>query len=109
MTVPEWLAGGPGDWRLRLAVQPGAARTMVNGVHDGCLKLRVAAPPIDGRANEEIVRWLARRLGLARAQMRIVAGESGRRKTVMIEAAIDAEAIAGALSPYQAGVSQSAS
>ena len=96
---PEWLAGSPGHWRLRLAVQPGASRTEPGGVHDGCLKLRVAAPPVDGRANDEVVRWLARRLGLSRAQLRIVAGESSRRKSVAIEAAIEAVSIVAALAP----------
>ncbi len=104
--MTSWLAGAPGDWRLRLAVQPGAPRTMVTGVHDGCLKLRVAAAPADGRANEEIVRWLACRLGVKRAQLRIVAGGSGRRKTIAIETALDAETIVDALC-YQGGEPQS--
>ena len=99
MTHPAWLAGATGDWRLRLVVQPGASRTLVTGIHDGCLKVRVAAPPVDGRANEEIVRWMARRLGLTRAQVRIAAGASGRRKTVALEAALDAVAIVAALEP----------
>jgi len=98
-TLPDWLAGSPGNWRLRLAVQPGASRTEQMGVHDDCLKLRVAAPPVDGRANDEVVRWLARHLGVPRAQLRIVAGESSRRKSVAIEAAIEAASIVAALAP----------
>ena len=87
--MPEWLSGEPGRWRLRVAVQPGASRTEVVGVHDGCLKLRIAAPPVDGRANDELVRWLARQLEVPRAQLRIASGESSRRKSVAIEAPID--------------------
>lgn len=97
--LPDWLAGLPGHWRLRLAVHPGASRTEPVGVHDGCLKLRVAAPPVDGRANDELVRWLARRLGVPRTQLRIVAGESSRRKSVAIEAPIEAASIVAALAP----------
>lgn len=97
--LPDWLAGSSGHWRLRLAVQPGASRTEPMGVHDGCLKLRVAAPPVDGRANDELVRWLARRLGVPRAQLRVVAGESSRRKSVAIEASIEAASIVAALAP----------
>lgn len=82
---------------MRLVVQPGAARTEVTGMHDGCLRLRVAAPPVDGRANEEIVRWLARRLGVPRAQVVIGAGSSGRRKTVALRAALDAATIVAGL------------
>ena len=77
--LPEWLSGEPQRWRLRVAVQPGASRTEVVGIHDGCLKLRIAAPPIDGRANDELVRWLARQLSVPRSQLRIAGGESSRR------------------------------
>ena len=101
--LPDWLAGGPGRWRLRLAVQPGARLTEPAGVHDGCLKLRVAAPPVDGRANDEIVRWLARRLGVPRAQLRVAAGEGGRRKSVAVDAQIDGAAIVLALQPAGKG------
>ena len=97
--LPEWLAGSPGQWRLRLAVQPGAPRTLVVGVHDGCLKLRVAAPPVAGRANDEILRWLSKLLGLPRAQLRFVAGESSRRKSVAIDAGIDVQTLLEALAP----------
>jgi len=99
--LPDWLAGVPGRWRLRLAVQPGARTTGSVGVHDGCLKLRVAAPPVDNRANDEIVRWLARRLGVPRAQLRIAAGEGARRKSVAIDASIDGADIARALRPVR--------
>lgn len=84
--MPQWLSGSPGQWRLRLHVQPGASRTGVQGEHDGCLKLAVAAPPVDGRANDAIVKWFARRLGVPRAALRISAGASGRRKTLVVEA-----------------------
>lgn len=97
--LPEWLAGSSGQWRLRLAVQPGAPRTLVVGTHDGSLKLRVAAPPIDGRANDEILRWLSKLLGVPRAKLRIASGESSRRKSVAIDEAIDAASLVRALSP----------
>jgi len=89
--MPEWLSGANGQWRLRLHVQPGASRTAVQGEHDGCLKLSVAAPPIDGRANDAIVKWFARRLGVPRAALRIAAGASGRRKTLLVEADVAPE------------------
>lgn len=81
---PPWLSGMPGDWRLSLWVQPGAARTGTSGAHDGRLCLRVAAPPIDGRANEAVRSFIAERLGLPRACVSIDQGESGRRKRVRV-------------------------
>jgi uncharacterized protein (TIGR00251 family) len=97
--VPGWLAGSPGRWRLRLAVQPGARRTEAAGLHDGCLKLRIAAPPVEGRANEEVLLWLARQLGLPRSQLHIVTGETSRRKSVAIDAQLEAAVITQALQP----------
>jgi uncharacterized protein (TIGR00251 family) len=83
---PRWLGGGPGDWRLALWVQPGAAHTGVVGEHDGCLRLNVAAPPVDGRANEAICRFLSDTLGLPRAAISVEQGRSSRRKRVCVAA-----------------------
>lgn len=89
-----WLAGEPGAWRIALHVQPGASRTEVAGVVEGCLKLRVAAPPIEGRANEAIVRWVADRLDLPRSRVSIAGGERGRRKRVEVTATWTAAEVA---------------
>lgn len=95
--LPAWLDGAPGDWRLRIAAQPGAPRTEVVGEHDGCLKLRVAAPPVEGRANEEIVRFLAGRLSVTKRSVRLVSGAGTRRKRFAIDAPLDADALREAL------------
>jgi uncharacterized protein len=81
----------PGGIQLQLHVQPGASRTGIAGLHGDALKIRVAAPPADGRANRELLGYLAERLGVARAQIELVKGESGRRKTVIVQG-IDLEA-----------------
>lgn len=87
---PSWLAGRSGAWRLSVHVQPGAASTEACGEHDGRLKLRLAAAPVDGRANAALIDWLARRLGVPRRAVRISAGASARRKTVELLAELDA-------------------
>lgn len=92
--MPVWLSGRPGQWRLKLHVQPGASRTAVQGEHDGCLKLTVAAVPVDGRANDAILKWFAKRLAVPRSALRIGAGASGRRKSLLVDADIAAEAFA---------------
>ena len=66
---------------------PGAKRTEVVGVHDGALRVRLAAPPIDGRANDELLRWLADELGLAKRELRLLRGASSRRKQVLAKVA----------------------
>ncbi len=66
-------------------VAPRASRTTLAGIHDGALKIRLAAPPVDGAANEELVAFLSRLLGVAKSAVSIVAGQSSKRKTVEAE------------------------
>jgi uncharacterized protein (TIGR00251 family) len=77
---------------LQLSVMPNAKRTEVDGLHDGALRVRLAAPPIDGRANEALVAWLAKALGVPRRDVELLRGESGRRKQVAIAVSFDAAA-----------------
>jgi hypothetical protein len=70
---------------LSIKVVPRAARTEIAGtMEDGSLKVRVAAVPEGGKANEELRRFLAGHFGVARDQVEIVAGAAGQRKTVRI-------------------------
>jgi hypothetical protein len=77
---------------LEVYAAPRAARSRVAGLHDGRLKVHLAAPPVDGAANEELVRFLARELGLPRSAVSLERGASSRRKTVAIEGLDAAEA-----------------
>lgn len=64
---------------------PRAGATAVAGRHGDGVRIRVAAPPVDGAANEELVRFVAKRLGVSRGAVTIAHGQSSRRKTVTIE------------------------
>ena len=74
-----------GTVRLRIRAQPRASRTEVVGEHGGALKVRVAAPPVDGAANDELVRFIAKRVGVAQSSVRVVSGDAGRSKVVDID------------------------
>lgn len=65
-------------------MQPRASKTEVAGQHGDAIKLRVAAPPVEGAANEEVRRFLAKTLGVPVSAVTIVHGEAGRRKTVEV-------------------------
>lgn len=65
---------------LDLSISPNAKRTEVVGWHDGALRLRVAAPPVEGAANDAIRRWLATTLALPQADVELLRGTTGRRK-----------------------------
>ncbi len=72
---------------IRIHAQPGAKRTEVVGLHGDCLKLRLASPPVDGKANACLIEFLARRLRVKRTQITITRGMGSRRKTVFVAAA----------------------
>ncbi len=80
-----WLAPTATGVRLTLHVQPRATRTEVVGLHGEALKIRVAAPPVEGAANAEVVRWLAVQLGIPRTRVVLLHGGSSRRKVVQID------------------------
>jgi uncharacterized protein (TIGR00251 family) len=71
---------------LLLAVVPGARRTGADGLRDGALRVRLVAPPVEGRANAALLAWLADELELPRRALRIERGATSRRKTVAIDA-----------------------
>lgn len=82
--------------RISIYVQPRASKTAVVGMHDGCVKVRLAAPPVDGAANAALIEFVAERLGLAKSHVRIVTGQASRRKVVEVDG-VSAERLAAAL------------
>jgi len=85
-----------GGVRLRLRIQPRASRTEIAGLHGALLRIRLAAPPVDGAANEELVRFLAKLLGVPVRSVEVTAGHASRQKTVTVTG-VDPVAAAGAL------------
>jgi len=66
-------------------VQPRASRDAIAGEHDGALKIRVTAPPVEDRANEALRRFLAARLNIPSSAVRIAGGERSRTKRIAIQ------------------------
>jgi hypothetical protein len=86
VTTPvAWRREGRDHLVLNLHVQPGASRTEVAGVHGDALKVRLAAPPAEGRANAALVAFLAEAFGVPRAGVALLRGATSRRKSVRIE------------------------
>jgi uncharacterized protein (TIGR00251 family) len=69
---------------VRLHVQPRAKRSEVVGLHDGALKIRVTAPPVDDAANRAIIEFFSKLLGISRSNLQILAGGKSRDKTLQI-------------------------
>jgi len=76
---------GPTDVRFAVRLTPRGGTDRVDGVEDGVLRAHVAAPPIEGAANQALLRLLAAELGVPRRDIRLVAGASGRTKLVVVE------------------------
>jgi len=79
-----WLDANPTSCVLRLKVLPGAKRTKVIGAYGDQLKIAIAAPPVDGRANTVLLRWLADTLGIASSSITLISGQTSRLKRVGI-------------------------
>ena len=90
--MSPWLRQGVQQVILTLHIQPGAKKTELAGSHGEALKIRLAAPPVDGRANACLLAFLAKRLGLAKRQVTLVSGETSRAKRVSVEG-LDAESV----------------
>lgn len=76
-----------GALHFSVRVVPRASKSGVVGEHDGCLRVRIAAPPVDGAANEELIRLLARSLGVPLRSVEITGGHTSKLKQVRVQGA----------------------
>jgi uncharacterized protein (TIGR00251 family) len=70
---------------LQLQVQPGASRDEIVGPHGERLRVRITAPPVDGKANRHLIDWLASLFDVPRSNVTLLRGETGRAKTVRVD------------------------
>lgn len=83
--MSAFLSATSSGIRLKLHIQPRASKTELVGLHGDALKIRLAAPPVDGAANEALVDFLAQRLAVPRSAVQVVAGMTSRAKTVTVD------------------------
>ena len=84
--LPWWRADGD-DWLLSVRVQPGASRTEVVGEYGEQLRIRLAAPPVDGKANKALEEYVAAQLGVARSCVVVQRGHTSRSKVLRVSSA----------------------
>jgi uncharacterized protein (TIGR00251 family) len=83
--VSDWYrVAADGRITLTLHIQPGAKNTEFAGLHGDALKIRLAAPPVDGKANEALVKFIAETLGLPKSAVLLKSGQTSRRKVVEV-------------------------
>lgn len=74
-----------GSLWLSVYIQPGASKSEIVGPHGDSLKIRIKAPPVEGKANEALVEFLSERLGISKRSVQVVKGELLRNKVVRVE------------------------
>ncbi len=99
-----WCCKQPGGVRLAVQITPNAKKTEVVGVLGDALKLKLQAQPIEGKANEALIKFLAKTLGVSRGAVVITHGQTNKRKLIVVSSAtLSPDAVAQLLAaPLQA-------
>ncbi len=95
----SWCSAVAGGVRVAVQITPNAKKTEVVGVHDDALKLKLQAQPIEGRANEALVKFLASRLSVPKSAVTITHGHTNKRKLVEVKGAVTVDEVVRALGP----------
>jgi len=86
--VSDWFrVAADGRITLTLHIQPGAKKTETAGLHGDALKIRLAAPPVDGKANEALIKFIAEALKLPKSAVNLKSGQTSRRKVLEVQGA----------------------
>ena len=93
----NWLTADGDGVILRLHIQPGAKKTEVACEHGEALKIRLSAPPVDGKANACLIEFLAKQLGVAKSAVELLSGDTSRAKRVRVDG-VTANAVTAKLS-----------
>ncbi|MEW6165581.1 MAG: DUF167 family protein [Pseudomonadota bacterium] len=94
--MTTWLRADGDDVILTLHIQPGAKKTEVAGPHGDALKIRLAAPPVDGKANAALLAFVAEKVSVGRTAVELVSGQTARAKRVRV-AGVTPQAVLAAL------------
>jgi uncharacterized protein (TIGR00251 family) len=80
----EWIRETSKGVLLPVRAMPRASKNEIQGLHGDALKVRLQAPPVEGKANQALIRFLSEALNIPRSQLSIASGETGRNKAVLI-------------------------
>lgn len=83
--MPQPLTWQGDNLLLRLRVQPRASKDEIVGIHGDSIKIRITAPPLEGRANAHLIRFLAASFGVPKARVKLLSGPGSREKLLCIE------------------------
>ena len=79
-----WYREDSDSVTLSVRVVPRASQSEIVGLHDGAMRIRIAAPPVEGAANQELLKFLAKRFKVPRASVTLIAGAGSKNKTIRV-------------------------
>lgn len=102
--MPSWIEGRNNGIVVFVYTQPGASRTEITGIWntegETRLKVRVQAPPVDGKANQALLEFLSNKLGISKSKLSLTRGETSRKKDVFC-AGLNLQTAQEKLTPYE--------
>jgi len=91
---------GENSLNIRVQIQPRSSKDQIIGLHNGRLKIKISAPPVDGKANQNLIEFIAKALGVSKSKIEIVKGRSSKLKTLRISG-IDQKSLSLLLNKYR--------
>jgi uncharacterized protein (TIGR00251 family) len=82
--MAEWIKASSENILISVRVQPGASKDIIAGIREGFLLIKLCSPPVDGRANDSLIRFVADRLDISRSSIRIIHGIKNRKKLLEV-------------------------
>lgn len=96
--MADWYVWQGSDLLLRVSVQPRARRDEICGIQGEALKVRITAPPVDGKANAHLIAYVATQCGVSKSAVSLISGESSRHKRLRIQ--LQAPSLPKVLTPF---------
>lgn len=81
----SWLKQDRTDVKLFVTIQPSAKKTLLDSIHNDRLKIKISSPPLDGKANEELIKYLSKILDMKKKDILISSGQTSKLKTVVLK------------------------
>ncbi len=91
---------GENSLNIQVQIQPGSSKDQIIGLHNGRLKIKISAPPVDGKVNQNLIEFIAKALGVSKSKIEIVKGRTSKLKTLKISG-IDQKSFSLLLNKYR--------
>ena len=76
---------GENSLNIQVQIQPGSSKDQIIGLHNGRLKIKISAPPVDGKVNQNLIEFIAKALGVSKSKIEIVKGRTSKLKTLKFQ------------------------